>query len=104
MDTHLSQRKIVHILGTFGAPVSDDLIDCTEHWATNSAYMKANCDATSFIIDLDWIARDIIVIPFRLENMNILSVKQCENKITICLVRFSFHNQIVFDSSSICSD
>ena len=52
-----SQQKIIHILGTFGAPVSVDLTEVdlaegSEHWDTNDAYVKVNCDATSFITDI----------------------------------------------------
>ena len=89
-------------MGTFGAPRSVDLTDNSEHWATDDAYVKVNCVTTSFITDVDWIARDIIVILFRSKNMNILFVKQFENKTTICLVRSLFHNQIVVDSSGVC--
>ena len=98
---HLSQQIIVHVLGTFGAPGSVDLTDSSEHWATDDAYVKVNCETTSFITDVGWIARNIIVILFRSKNMNILFVKRSENKTTICLVRSLFHNQIVVDSSGV---
>ena len=58
---YLSQQIIVHVLGTFGAAGSVDLTNNSEHWATNNAYVKVNCDATSFITDVGWIDRDIIV-------------------------------------------
>ena len=57
--SHLSQQKFVHVLGTFGALGLVDLTDSSEHWATNDAYVKVNCDAVSFITDVGWIARDI---------------------------------------------
>ena len=82
--THLSQQIIVHVLETFSAPGSVDLTDSSEHWATDDAYVKVNCKTTSFISDVGWIARDIIVILFRSKNMNILFVKRSENKTTIC--------------------
>ena len=72
---HLSQQKIVHVLGTYGATRSVDLTDSSEHWTTDDAYVKVNCDTTSFITDVGWIARDIIVILFRSKIMNILFVK-----------------------------
>ena len=53
---HFSQQKIVHILGTFGASVSVDLIDGSEHCATDDAYVKVNCDDTSFITNIHLIA------------------------------------------------
>ena len=78
------------VLGTFGAPGSVELTNSSEHWATDDAYVKVNCDATSFITDVGWIAQNIIVILFRSKNMNIIFVKRSENKTTICLVRFCF--------------
>ena len=72
---HLSQQKIVHVVGIFGALVSVDLTNGSEHWATYDAYVKVNCDATSFIINIGRIARDILVIPYKINNMNILFVK-----------------------------
>ena len=61
--------------------------------------MKVNCDATSFISDVGWIARYFIVLLFRSKNLNILCVKRSENKTAICVARSLFHNQIVVDSS-----
>ena len=107
MDTaraHHSQQIIFYVLGTFGAPGSVGLTENSEHWVTDDAYVKVNCDTTSFIIDVGWITRDIIVILFRSKNMNILFVNRSENKTTICLVRSLFHNQIVIDNSGVCPD
>ena len=77
---HLSQLKIVHVLRTFDTPRSVDLNDCSEHWVTDNAYVKVNCDAISFKTDVGWIARDIIVILFESKNMNILCVKRYRKK------------------------
>ena len=71
---------------TFGASLFVDLTNGFEHWTIDDAYVKITRDATSFITDVGWMARDIIVILFRLKNMNIQSVKRSENKMTICLV------------------
>ena len=78
--------------GTFGAPVPVDLTDGSEHWATDDAYVKVNYDTTSFTSHVGSISRDIVVIPFRLKNMNILYVERSENKMTIYLIRSLFHN------------
>ena len=67
MDTaraHLLQKIIVHVLGTFDALGSVDLTNNSEHWAIYDTHVKVNCDATNFISDVGWIARDIIVIFF----------------------------------------
>ena len=79
------------------------VIDNSEHWARDAAtYVKVNCDAIMFTTDVGWIARDLIVILFRLKNLNILCVKRSENKAATCLARFLFHNQVVIDSSVVC--
>ena len=71
-----------------------NITDSSEHRVTDDTYVKVNSDATSFIGDVGWIARYVIVILFRSKNLNILYV-QTENKTAICLVRYLFHNQIV---------
>ena len=53
---HLSQHKIVHVLGSFVDPISINVIDNSEHWVTDDAYLKVNCDNTSFVTDVGWIA------------------------------------------------
>ena len=73
-------------------------------WTTDNAYMKFNSDAPSFISDVGWIVRYVIVILFKSKNMNILYVKRSENKTAICLARSLFHNQILVDSSGDCID
>ena len=50
--THISQQKFVHLLGVFVAPISVNITDSSERWATDEAYVKVNCDATSFIGDV----------------------------------------------------
>ena len=100
---HFSRHKIVHVLGSFVDPISVDVTDNSEHWATDAAaYVKVNHDATMFTTDLGWIVRDLIVILFGLKNFNIQFVKRSENKAAICLARFLFLNQVVIDSSSVC--
>ena len=54
IKAHLSQQTIVHVLEVFLTPISD-VTDRSEHWATDGSYVKVNCDAASFIIDVDWI-------------------------------------------------
>ena len=98
---HLSQQNFVHILGVLVAPISV-ITDSSERWATDDAYVKVNCDATSFIGDVGWIARYAIVLLFRSKNLNILCVKRSKNETAICLARSLFHNQIVVDSSGVC--
>ena len=72
---HLSRQKIVHVLRPFVDPISVDVTDNSQHWTTDvAAYVKVNCDATMFTTDVGWIARDLIVILFRLKNLNILCV------------------------------
>ena len=34
---HLSRHKIVHLLGSFVDPISVDVTDNSEHWATDAA-------------------------------------------------------------------
>lgn len=98
--THLSQSKFVLIgNSSFGMYMGADYF---EHWATDDAYVKVNCDATGFIIDIGWIVQGVIVILFRFKNLNILCVKQSVNKTTIYLARFLFHNQIVVANSGVC--
>ena len=103
---HLLQQKIIHILGVLIAPISVDISDSSERWVTNDTYVKVNCDATSFISEIGWIARYVIVLLFISKNLNIQCVKQFENKTATCLDRSLFHNQIVGqfgdDSSEIC--
>ena len=100
---HLSRHKIVHLLGSFVDPISVDVTDNSEHWATDAAaYVKVNCDATMLKTNVGWIVRDLIVILFSLKNLNILFVKRSENKAAICLARFLFLNQVVIDSSRVC--
>lgn len=48
--------------------------------------MMVNCDVTMFTTDVDRIARDLIIIFFKLKNLNILYVKRYEDKLTIYLV------------------
>ena len=96
--THFSQRKFVHVLRVFVTPVSIDVIHKYEHWVTYGTYMKINRDAASFIIDVDWIVRNFVIRLLRSKNLNILCVKRPENKTTICLACFLFHNQVVLDS------
>ena len=113
---HLSQSKFVHIIGdpTCGMSIAGirqvdswgavSPIGVPEHWATDGAYVKVNCDATSFLVDVGWIAQGVIVIFFSFKNLNILCVKQSENKTTICLARLLFHNQVVVANSGVCPD
>ena len=74
----------------FITPLSVDVTDSSEHWATDDAFVKVNCDATCFRTGVGWIARDVIVILFRLKNLNILCIKRSENKMAICLACLSF--------------
>ena len=99
---HLSQQKIVHILGAFVAPILVDVTDSSEHWATDGAYVKVNCDATSFTADVGWIARDVIVILFRLKNLIFCVLSDLKTKRLFVLACFLFHNQVVVDSSRVC--
>ena len=74
--THLSRHKIVHVLRSFVDPISVDVTDNSEHWATYAAYLMANCDATMIRTVVCWIARDLIVILFTFKNLNILCAKR----------------------------
>ena len=71
------------MLGVLVALVSVDITDSSERWATDDACVKVNHNATSFIGDVGWIARYVIVLPFRSKNLNILCVKQSEDKTAI---------------------
>ena len=83
---HLSRHNIVHVLGSFFDPISVDVTDNSEHWATDAAaYVKVDCDATMFTTDVGWIVRDLIVILFGSKNLNIQFVKRSENKAAICM-------------------
>ena len=62
--THLSLQKSVYMLGVLVAPISVDITDSSERWATDDAYTKVKCDATSFIGNVCWIARYIIILLF----------------------------------------
>lgn len=98
----LSRHNIVHVLGSFFDPISVDVTDNSEHWATDVATYVKVCNATMFTTDVGWIVRDLIVILFGSKNLNILLVKRSENKTAICLARFLFLNQVVIDSSRVC--
>ena len=41
--------------GVFMTPIPVDVIDRSEHWIIDDTSLKFNCDAASFIIDVDWI-------------------------------------------------
>ena len=60
--------------------------------ARDDAYVKVNCDATSFINDVGWIARYVILLLFRSKNLNISCVTRSKNKTATCLARSLFHN------------
>ena len=88
---HISRYKIGNILGSVVDLISADVTENSKLWTMDDdTYAKVNCDVTMFTIDVDWIARDLIVISFGLKNLNIQFVKRCENKTNICLVRFLF--------------
>ena len=76
----------------FGAVVTSIPVYVTnnfKHWVTNDTYVKINCDATIFTTDVGWITRNMIVILFRLKNLNsTLCVRRSENKTIICLAHF----------------
>ena len=66
--------------------------------------MLINCDATIFRnVSVDWIARETIVIIFIVANINILFVKQAENKMTSYLAHFNSKSGCIV-SSDICDD
>ena len=49
---HLSRHNIVHVLESFFDPISVDVTDNSEYWATDVAvYVKVDCDATMFTTD-----------------------------------------------------
>ena len=87
----------------FGKKCETRILEMCERWVTHDAYVKVSCDAIGFTGDVGWIARYVIVLLFRSKNLNIQCVKRSENKTTICLARYLFHNQIVVDSSRVCT-
>ena len=89
-------------MGAFVAPILINVIDSSEYWDIEGAYVNINCDANNFIVDVCCVARHIIVILFWLNNLNILCFKQYENRTTI--VCFLFHNHIKVDNRGVCPD
>ena len=94
-------NKICSFLGIFVALISIDITYSSERRIIDGVYENVNLCATSFRTD-GWIAQVVIVIFFKLKNLNILYVKQSESTTVIYLVHSLFHNQIVVDSFEIC--
>ena len=59
-------------MGVFVTPISVDITDGSEHWVTDGTYVKVNCDAASFMIDVNCIVRDFVIRLPRLKNFDIL--------------------------------
>ena len=71
--SHISQQTIVHNLGAVVVTILVDITDNLEHWTTDDAHVKVNCDDIS--LNVRWIDRGVIVILFILKNFDILCVK-----------------------------
>ena len=83
-------------MGVFITPISVVVFRTKD-----DACVKVNCVTNSFKDNLGQIAQDVIIILYRLKNLNI-HAKQPENKTAICLVYFLFYNQVVIDSLRVC--
>ena len=72
---HISRQKIIHILGSFVHPILVDVTDNSKHRVIDDTYVKVNYDAMMFTTNIGWIVCDLIIIRFRLKNLNIFCVK-----------------------------